>query len=141
MQLEKATSKKRRGGRASMGAAGAPQPWLERTLEIFASLEATGTKQATPVLPTSMTLRDRKVKVPGPSPSPSPALKETKPKSSARKRSVKAEPIVPSSLGRNVEGASSGSSSEGDASALVGPKKLPRVILRLGPDPNLSALP
>ncbi|KAH0585778.1 hypothetical protein H2248_007071 [Termitomyces sp. 'cryptogamus'] len=124
IKLEKAT-KKRRSGRPSLTPA-ANDPWLERAVEIFQSLD-TSAKTLIPaassrlLAPSTMTLRDRKSGSSTPSVSPQPSA-DRKPGS------------VLSSSG--TESSDSSSSSEGEISA---PKKLPRVILRLGPDPSLSS--
>ncbi|KAG6856354.1 hypothetical protein H0H87_005341 [Tephrocybe sp. NHM501043] len=130
IKLEKAT-KKRRGGRPSLSTA-ANESWLERTVEIFQSLDSTA--KLTPLVsrtlvpPSSMTLRDRKSKSPTPSPTPQPI-------SSRRPKTVKP---ISQSLSSGAESSSSSSSGEGEITA---PKKLPRVILRLGPDPSLPSRP
>ncbi|KAG6886919.1 hypothetical protein C0992_001619 [Termitomyces sp. T32_za158] len=89
------------------------EPWLARTLEIFKSLdESTKAKVPASVPPSSMTLRERKTRV--------------------------------VSVPEISSGSSSSSSSEGEgAGEGTGKgdsvqKRLPRVILRLGPDPSLS---
>ncbi|KAG6872233.1 hypothetical protein C0995_011737 [Termitomyces sp. Mi166 len=127
IKLEKAT-KKRRGGRPSLTPA-ADEPWLERTVEIFQSLD-TNAKALSPaassrslVPPSTMTLRDRKSGNFTPSASP------------RRGADRKPSSMSPSS---SLESSSGSSSSEGEVSA---PKKLPRVILRLGPDPSLPSRP
>ncbi|KAF5377937.1 hypothetical protein D9615_006738 [Tricholomella constricta] len=161
-KIEKAT-KKRRGGRASVGTPGTTEPWLERTLELFNSLNSPGqAKQGTPassrtlVPPSSMTLRQRKTRsagastspTPSASPSPSPAnasgLQRTgsdvQPKAprSGGRGNVKAELMTPSSS-TGTEGSTSSGSSEADLAVSAGLRKVPRVVLRLGPDPSLSA--
>ncbi|KAJ6585574.1 histone deacetylase complex protein [Mycena capillaripes] len=111
--LEKAI-KKKRGGRQSLAQANL-HPWLDRALAIFSSLDATPAKVPTPrasLPPTSMTLRDRK-----------------KPSSAAS--SPRGKPAA-----STTEAASAESSSSEDASSSAVGKKLPRVILRLGPAPG-----
>ncbi|KAG5653747.1 hypothetical protein H0H81_010834 [Sphagnurus paluster] len=139
-QLEKATKKRRGGGRTSVGTPGGPVLWLERTQEIFRSLEPNNGKQGTPssrtlVPPTSMKLRERKSK--STSPAPSPSLQCTRPESKAKARTRglvkgKLDEEIPVEVPLSTES----SSSEDNA-----PKKLPRVILRLGPDPSQSTGP
>ncbi|KAG5642540.1 hypothetical protein DXG03_002578 [Asterophora parasitica] len=153
-KLEKATKKRGRGGRASVGTPGPPEPWLERTLELFNSLDsgvrkaATSAPSRTLVPPSTRTLRERKSRGTGasPTPSPSPSLQRTVSDVNTNavegRGKVKAEPTISSSSeSAGTEGSNSSSSnSEGDPSVSVGPgKKLPRVILRLGPDPGISA--
>ncbi|RDB14887.1 Histone deacetylase HOS3, partial [Hypsizygus marmoreus] len=127
VKLEKAT-KKRRGGRVSTGNSGGDsEPWLDRTLEIFQSLDSTAklkssaSSRGTPVPPPSMTLRERK----GKTQAGTPTGGKDKDKNQVK---VKAEPLS----------SSNSTSSEGDSGGVGGGggKKLPRVILRLGPDPS-----
>ncbi|KAG6827002.1 hypothetical protein H0H92_013617 [Tricholoma furcatifolium] len=122
VKLEKAT-KKRRGGRPSVGTT-VSEPWLQRTVEIFQSLDTSSklpslsAKNLVP--PSSRTLRDRKSKTPTPIPSPAPPSK-TKP--------------TPHTVSSGVESSSSSSSSsEGEGQVNIS-KKIPRVILKLGPNP------
>ncbi|KAH9891788.1 Arginase/deacetylase [Cubamyces lactineus] len=140
--LEAAT-KKRRGGRPSQTIP--PEPWLARTVEIFASIDSSHTVPAAPrapIPPSSRTLRERK-----PPSSASAASAKASPATSpgekdegkAGKRATKGQPAVPTS------GSGSGSESDltdvtsGTASEHEGEsasvKKLPRVILKLGPAP------
>ncbi|KAJ7028426.1 Arginase/deacetylase [Mycena alexandri] len=116
--LEKAT-KKKRSGRQSLVPTNL-HPWLDRTVAIFSSLDASPTHTALPRAPrppSSMTLRDRK--------KPSSAT------SSPRGKAVVA--VAPNTM----DGTSAESSSSEDLgpSSAIG-KKLPRVILRLGPAPE-----
>ncbi|EGN93860.1 hypothetical protein SERLA73DRAFT_171749 [Serpula lacrymans var. lacrymans S7.3] len=158
-KLEKAT-KKRKGGRQS--AANSPEPWLDRALSVFTTLEAGASQNMTPsssrntfIPPTSMTLRDRR--------KPSSKLAETQ--SSATSSS--GSPTLPQSKRGDKDGSektnnlqlppstSSSSSDITDSSSDVAPnstglpisaveevivpaKKLPRVILKVGPPPSMS---
>ncbi|KAH9949834.1 Arginase/deacetylase [Amylocystis lapponica] len=149
VELEKA-AKKRRGGRPSMTAS---EPWLSRTLEIFASIDSShlvstpSTRAA--ALPSSRTLRDRKK--PGsasadPSPVPSPGKQK---KSSNKMKDIgntgsNDTPPAPASSARSgmdsADSATSSSLSELSGDDVdIAPKKLPRVILRLGPPPGPPA--
>ncbi|KAF8058708.1 histone deacetylase complex protein [Lyophyllum atratum] len=141
VKLENAT-KKRRGGRTSLGTPGTAEPWLERTVEIFNSLDASAKQQTLsrgPATTTSMTLRDRKAKSANTTPTPSAGPQRT---GSDAKKIAKAKSIAlaPSVSGGTVSAGSS-SSNEGDFERGPAelPKKLPRVVLRLGPDPSLSS--
>lgn len=127
IKLEKLT-KRRRGGRPSLGASGSAEPWLERTIAILEPLETLSVSSSrrpiasTP--PTSMTLRDRtKVKTTSAAGSPS------RPSTTPAKSTVPASASAPNASG--TSGFESGST-EGDATRT---NKLPRVILRLGPKP------
>ncbi|KAJ7456771.1 Arginase/deacetylase [Mycena galericulata] len=114
--LEKAT-KKRRGGRQSLLSQANLHPWLERAVEIFASLDASPTQHPAasraPLPPSSMTLRDRK-----------------KPDSAAS--SPRGKPVPATEASSSPESSSSEEGTTPSAAA----KKLPRVILRLGPAPG-----
>ncbi|KAJ7174031.1 histone deacetylase complex protein [Mycena crocata] len=112
--LEKAT-KKRRGGRQSLPPTNL-HPWLERAVAVFSSLDSSPTQPAAPrapLPPTSMTLRDRK-----------------KPNSAAS--SPRAKPVSTTA----AEPPSSESSSSEDSPLSAPDKKLPRVVLKLGPAPG-----
>ncbi|KAJ7769062.1 histone deacetylase complex protein [Mycena maculata] len=114
--LEKAT-KKRRGGRQSLPQANV-HPWLERAVAIFGSLDASPAHVAppkAPLPPSAMTLRDRK-------------------KTDSAASSPRGKPVVPTEPPES--NSSSESSSSEDAPPSVAAKKLPRVILRLGPAPG-----
>ncbi|OBZ68784.1 Histone deacetylase HOS3 [Grifola frondosa] len=140
--LEKAT-KKRRGGRPSQTTP--LEPWLERTLEIFASLDAAHSIPASasraPAPPSSRTLRERKP-ANGSNENGNPSLV-----SSPKRGGVKSERGASTKAQASASiNASKSSDSEltdlsldsNDAEAHVEPKKLPRVILRLGPVPGSS---
>ncbi|KAK0455328.1 histone deacetylase domain-containing protein [Desarmillaria tabescens] len=117
--LEKATKKRR-------GAPGPVEPWVEKAARLFASLESKMIKVSGVTPPMSMTLRERKKASGSASPAGggSPAKKE---KSPVRKGRAS----LPVAAG---DGDSSSSSSNG-----VEPtKKLPRVILKLGPNPSVA---
>ncbi|KAF7348121.1 Histone deacetylase HOS3 [Mycena sanguinolenta] len=110
--LEKAT-KSKRGGRPSL-----PQvnvnPWLNRALAIFSSIDGSPPPTSTPRAPpppSSMTLRDRK--------KPNSTVSSPRGKTAASATEASAE-----------------SSSSEDSPQVVSGKKIPRVILRLGPAPD-----
>ena len=125
MQLEKAT-KKRRRGRPSQTPL---EPWLQRALDIFAPIDSTP-KHAAPVSvvpPLRMALRDRSR--PGDS------------KMALKKEAVEV-PLSDSSLATTSESSSEdeadipSSKDHHEARAPSPAKKLPRVILKLGPRPG-----
>ncbi|KDQ50523.1 hypothetical protein JAAARDRAFT_582422 [Jaapia argillacea MUCL 33604] len=149
IQLEKAT-KKRKGGKQSLPGpnASGPEPWLERTLEIFSIMDA-GSQYMTPsssrasVPPSTRTLRERKPQSQlanesaDPSPSTSPAKKPkgaSKGRKSKGSEVVKVEDVDVELLNAGVTDGSVSSKSDGEAAAEV--KKLPRVILRVNPPPG-----
>ncbi|KAF7364681.1 Histone deacetylase HOS3 [Mycena venus] len=118
--LEKATKKPKRGGRQSLVQTNL-YPWLDRALAIFSSLDASPThtvKPRAPPPPSSRTLRDRK-----------------KPNSAASSPRGKLTPAASTTEAANAESSSS-EDSPPNASASAAGKKLPRVILRLGPAPG-----
>ncbi|KAF9465374.1 histone deacetylase complex protein [Collybia nuda] len=134
-KLEKAT-KKRRGGRPSLNN-NVVEPWLERALTIYSSLDTTYTRATSPsttrgttLPPTSMTLRERKPKSVSPVPSPSAKRGKT---AGGSEGEVKV--LVPLAKANSVTSSSSNSTDD-DLGLNKGPKKLPRVILRLGPEPS-----
>ncbi|KAJ2911932.1 hypothetical protein MD484_g8478, partial [Candolleomyces efflorescens] len=138
IELEKAT-KKRRGGRPSLPAAGSTRQWIERTLTILAPLDSTAAAVVSSLRapPMSMTLRDRtkpaKVSTPPSSPPRTTRGKvsnsKSKPKAKGRPSQGGHTPEAP----LNAESISSASSTEGEPlPADPEPKKLPRVILKLG---------
>lgn len=153
--MEKAT-KKRRGGRPSGPTTGSVETWLDRTVAVLSSLEPasgkmTPSRSAPPVAPTSMTLRDRKK----PSPSVSPVPDRVQ-KSQNVQRKVDAPAhegvalprmkeeeteMVPSLSSATADGGTStGESSLSDTSETPSiPKRLPRVILKLGPRPEAQS--
>ncbi|KAL1746541.1 hypothetical protein HDZ31DRAFT_81126 [Schizophyllum fasciatum] len=136
VKLEKAT-KKRRGGRASIVA---PEPWLDRAVADFNALKEhipqlreNEKLSKAPIPRSSMTLRQRK----------KPGEPATPPLSTPS--SAAASPANPSRTKQLVESLSSESSltteSEDETlkssqSASSTAKKLPRVVLRLGPRPE-----
>ncbi|KAJ2934510.1 hypothetical protein H1R20_g2645, partial [Candolleomyces eurysporus] len=147
IELEKAT-KKRRGGRPSLPAAGSTRQWIERSLAILAPLDSTAASvvsslRAPPSAPT-MTLRDRTKPAKTPTPASSPR-RSTRGKASTSTSKPKAK-RRPSKGGDTLEAPikfehiSSGSSNEGETSAPAAApeqKKLPRVVLKLGkPQPS-----
>ncbi|KAF8157895.1 histone deacetylase domain-containing protein [Crassisporium funariophilum] len=148
-KLEAAT-KKRRGGRPSLPSQGALEPWLERTLAIFAPLDASASLAATstpraavPLPPSSRTLRDRsKGNSASTTPGPSPSAKRTKPsvakpvsKAPGEMKKVIADAAEQDSTATATGQLSSLNSTEDVTSGI---KKLPRVILRLGKPPEAS---
>lgn len=119
--LEKATAK-RRGGRQSVTRT---EPWLERTLEYFAQVNTTAPPA---VPPTAMSLRDRSSK----SAATAPAAKAP----STRQKAA-SKPSTKKQSSGTAAGASR-SDPERSADEAVSPeatKKLPKVILKLGPQP------
>ncbi|RDX53444.1 Arginase/deacetylase [Lentinus brumalis] len=124
--LEAAT-KKRRGGRPSQTAS--PAPWLARTVELFASIDTSHNIPAAPRAPipaSNRTLRERK---------PANGSNRTSPATSPGKKSAasKARPsVAATSASEESDLTDASTSSEREGSA---PKKLPRVILKLGPAP------
>jgi histone deacetylase HOS3 len=144
LQLEKAT-KKRRGGRQSLPTtnSSSAEPWLERTLEVLSSLDtASPPSRKTPVpVPTSMTLRERKMKSKSGSPAPSPS-----PRTPIASGALRASNDCDEKLGQASDATSSPmsalpsfGSSDSQSTDAEATKKLPRVILRLGPDPSAGS--
>ncbi|KZT65820.1 Arginase/deacetylase [Daedalea quercina L-15889] len=140
LELERAT-KKRRGGRVSQPTAAAP--WLARAVEVFASIDSSHlvsptTSSRNVVSPSSRVLRERKTpSVPGERKSHSQAMKSDVKKIGGRK-----EPNVAVKQEMGHDHALSDSASESSLSSVPDApddgqtsKKLPRVILRLGPRP------
>lgn len=124
--MEQAT-KKRRGGRPSLSATPL-EPWLQRTLDILATIDSSPPPQKPVIPPSSRSLRERqKTEVPR---STSGKLSKTGKK--------KALPITDESLGETSDNVLSDATSETLSSGLEGTKKLPRVILKLGPGPSKS---
>ncbi|KAI0715688.1 Arginase/deacetylase [Cerioporus squamosus] len=124
--LEAAT-KKRRGGRPSQTVP--PAPWLARTVELFASIDSSHTIPAVPRAPipaSNRTLRDRKPAdgsnraSPATSPGKKPAANKARPSVAAASASEESD----------LTDVSTASEREDTV-----PKKLPRVILKLGPAP------
>ncbi|KAF9483589.1 histone deacetylase complex protein [Pholiota conissans] len=130
-------TKKRRGGRPSLPAAGSVEPWLERTLAIFTPLDnaasqatASAPRAAVPIPKSDRTLRDRTKGKNNASTTPtaSPSISRTgssAPNASPNRNRFRKEDDE-SSL-------SSVSSNEDEAAPA---KKLPKVILRLGKPPE-----
>lgn len=117
LQLEKAT-KKRRGGKQSLTPQGTNESWLDRAVVIFSSLDAgsaqymaqaSSLRPAVSIPPSSMTLRERK-------------------KLSGLGLSV-GNSDLPTPGSSQIENLVNSSES------VAVPKKLPRVILRMGPPP------
>ncbi|KAH9851780.1 Arginase/deacetylase [Lenzites betulinus] len=140
--LEAAT-KKRRGGRPSQTTP--PEPWLARTVEVFASIDSSHSVPAAPrvpIPPSNRTLRERK-----PLSSASTTTAKSSPATSPGKKGSVAKPRAHPKTGKATASTSSTSGSESDLTDVTGgtqsekednaaPKKLPRVILKLGPSPN-----
>ncbi|KAI0667672.1 Arginase/deacetylase [Trametes maxima] len=132
--LEAAT-KKRRGGRPSQTAI--PEPWLARTTEIFASIDSSHTVPAAPrapIPPSSRTLRERKLPN-GATATNTKASPETSPgKTASAKGGVRTRPpaLVTSGSESDLTDITSGTTSGDEVTS----KKLPRVILKLGPGPG-----
>ncbi|KAJ3815354.1 Arginase/deacetylase [Lentinula aff. lateritia] len=138
-----------------------PEPWLKQAVSIFRHLEPVPFKtprkgKAILVEPSSRTLRQRKVENAS---SSSPASAKSKPKKSeatgnrgkinsslSKGKGKKTEPdVVAESARSDVQAEDSDSSTESsstlssmsDSDTISAPsKKLPRVILKLGPPPN-----
>lgn len=144
-QLEKAT-KKRRGGRPSLPAAGSTEPWLDRAVAIFAALDAGSAQYTTQAsskpAPSSMTLRERKKpaglgRAVDTSPSRAPTSKRDAPTVEANSRKIENSSVPPSSSNQETSRTNGplGSGAENtDAPSM--PKKLPRVILHVRPPPG-----
>ncbi|THU95903.1 Arginase/deacetylase, partial [Dendrothele bispora CBS 962.96] len=153
-KIEATTKKKRRGGRASLPTASETNaPYLARTLEILNALDplgavaSTSSSRSAPLAISSMTLRERKKPA---STSTSPLKQAT---SSGRKTATTKKPSASANTSLVIPELSELSESEGAVSdvednlvspsedtgvegkPLVDAKKLPRVILKLGPDP------
>ncbi|KAI0335750.1 Arginase/deacetylase [Cubamyces sp. BRFM 1775] len=143
--LEAAT-KKRRGGRPSQTVP--HEPWLARIVEIFASIDSSHTVPTAPrapIAPSSRTLRERK---PPSSASAITSSAKASPATSpgktdegrAGKRVTKGQPVaLTSGSGSGEESdltdVTSGTASEHEGES-ASAKKLPRVILKLGPAPK-----
>ncbi|GLB41101.1 putative histone deacetylase [Lyophyllum shimeji] len=149
VRLENLTTKKRRGGRASLNkspnASSSPspapsEPWLTRTLEIFQDLEVPWKQLSSPRAapqpsPMTMTLRERKAQGKTPSPAPPEPAKPNVEKAGPEGERVHS-PTPSVSTGGSTSASTSGESVvERVADGL---KKIPRVILRLGPEPSGS---
>ncbi|KAF4562594.1 Histone deacetylase HD type 1 [Pleurotus pulmonarius] len=138
-ELEKA-AKKKRGGRPSLPT-GPQSPWLAQTMSVFSVLEAEGArpskKAAVPVPISSRTLRERKT---GPSSSTKSATSNTsKPTSPATKPIAIQKPRPQPGDEGDASSLSSLSSVSSGAESVIPPaRKLPKVILRLGPKPEDS---
>ncbi|KAF7422943.1 hypothetical protein PC9H_011107 [Pleurotus ostreatus] len=139
-ELEKA-AKKKRGGRQSLSTA--PQdPWLARTMSVFSALEAEGPrpskKAGVPVPISSRTLRERKT---GPASNVKAATPTASKPTSPAAKSIAIQKPRPQSRGEgDASSLSSLSSQSSDAESGVPPaRKLPKVILRLGPKPEESS--
>lgn len=114
-QIEQAT--KKRSGRTARQLVPTPK-WVDRTTAILASFDH-GFAKWTP--PTLMRLRSRQ---------------STPQKNKTKTTPQKGKPPVPAP--EEDGSSSSDSGSDSDTPPLAVPKKLPKVILRLGPDPTTS---
>ncbi|KAH9924694.1 Arginase/deacetylase [Epithele typhae] len=126
--LEAAT-KKRRGGRPSNTTP--PVPWLARTVELFASIDASHTlapisHPRAPIAASDRTLRDRKPARASPAASPGKKIAAKKGAAAAITFTDEESDSVSTDASVPEEGGAAQSAS----------KKLPRVILKLGPQPN-----
>ncbi|KAI1790191.1 Arginase/deacetylase [Ganoderma leucocontextum] len=139
--LEAAT-KKRRGGRPSQNTH--PAPWLARTIEVFASIDSSHTLPAHPRAPAPASDRALRERKPGngstsgrSSPSVSSGKQAAPPKSGPARGppSAAAEPASSASDEGGLSDVSSGTAPEKEAVGESAVKKLPRVILKLGPAP------
>ncbi|KAK7690176.1 hypothetical protein QCA50_006827 [Cerrena zonata] len=119
--LEQAT-KKRRGGRPSLSTT-PPEPWLQRTLDILAAIDCSPPPQKPVLPPSSRSLRERQNR------STSGKLPKTGKKTLL---------VTDESLGETSDNVLSDATSETLSPELGGTKKLPRVILKLGPGPPES---
>lgn len=135
IQLEAAT-KKRRGGRPS-AAQTAPEPWIDRTLAIFSPVDtqaaASKPRTTTPIPVSNRTLRS-KLKGSGidsPSVGPSPVASPSVPRG-------KTQAFNPRNSTSSSDTDSSATADEVSAEALSTTKKLPKVILKLGPKPSVA---
>jgi histone deacetylase HOS3 len=135
-KLESIT-KKKRGGRQSLTPQLPNEQWLERAADIFSSLDAGSAQYLTPsasriVVPSSMTLRERKK--PGYSAESSPVPSPSGKGSSKNKRPEKAQKIPTTAVEVvNSDSASSNSNSaDGNSSAETAlAPKVRRVILHV----------
>ncbi|PCH39800.1 Arginase/deacetylase [Wolfiporia cocos MD-104 SS10] len=165
IELEKVT-KKRRGGHVSQPEP--PKAWIRRTLDILATIDPSSsmpkTKTRTPVPSSTRTLRERNPKtapvgrsdspsndgkqpksmgINSPPASPGKANGSKKPVSKGQqgKAAPTKEPIpVPSESELDSDDSSQSALSDIPEEGMVH-KKLPRVILRLGPRPDIPSDP
>ncbi len=126
-------TKKRRGGRPSQTHTPSP-PWLERTLEIFSTIDSAPPVNRPVVPPSTMSLRARqKAGAPGDIGNQANNQEnQGEKKNSAGNSRATASVEKPKSIISDTK-------SEGSGDDV--PKKLPRVILKLGPDPRESTGP
>ncbi|KZT28384.1 Arginase/deacetylase [Neolentinus lepideus HHB14362 ss-1] len=147
MKVEKVTKKKGRGGRQSLTATGATEPWVQRTVEIFSMLDEgshytlpTFSSRGPGVPPSNMTLRERKknqnyaeVEIASPPPS-SPKRRGRKSKGAELPK-----PATAVSSEENWESATDTSiESKGETEANT-TKKLPKVILHVRPPADANS--
>ncbi|KAI0696429.1 histone deacetylase domain-containing protein [Cytidiella melzeri] len=123
--LEK-TAKKRRGGRTSLNPNTPPAPWIERAVEVFSAIGSNPPPVQPVVPPMSMALRDRS--------KAATSVASSEPATTSKKISKPKE--KPVSTAKNEMKTAD---DEIEAAARPEPqpqKKLPRVILKLGPEPT-----
>jgi len=135
--LEKLARKRRGGPRSSLDAAdGKRPPWFDRTSALLALLDPHGlepsSSRKTFIPPSSMTLRTRRPAARGTASSSTTTSHPTSP--DRKKAAYQSHPV-----GEAAADASSASSPESTseiAPAAAVAKKLPRVILKVGPRPE-----
>jgi histone deacetylase HOS3 len=137
-QLEKLATKKRRGSRSSLGATDMkPPPWLDRTSTLLARLDPRGVESPSSrsayVLPSSMTLRARKPASQGTSASTGSSPDGKKVYNQGRPAGEAATAIAAATADAS---SSSRESTPDTTSPPAVVKKLPRVILKVGPRPE-----
>jgi len=129
-KLEKGS--KKRKGRSSLLEQGAGEPWLARCMEELWSLESE-TPKTPPVsamVPSTMTLRERKPAKQSPSASPSHNKTMKQQQNRTITSTLPLEDTVDEAAQSSVTAVSA------SENAQLSTKKLPRVILRLGPRPD-----
>ncbi|EPT05331.1 hypothetical protein FOMPIDRAFT_134772 [Fomitopsis schrenkii] len=142
IELEKAT-KKRRGGRVSQPTASAP--WLARAVEVFAGIDSShlvpptaSARNAIP--PSSRVLREKKTPNTDEEQKQDLSAKKLSVKKTSGKKELGSDVFVKPEDTQQPDLSDSTSdsslSSLSDAAEGQAPKRLPRVILKLGPRPN-----
>ncbi|KAL1710381.1 histone deacetylase domain-containing protein [Schizophyllum commune] len=141
VKLEKAT-KKRRGGRASLAT---PEPWLDRAIANFDALKEKipalsekGKTSKAPIPPRSMQLRQRKK--PGEPMTPPTSRPASRPSSAAASPAPIGQKKQPLPVESTTSDSSSLTESEEETQKPIADastaRKLPRVVLKLGPRPQ-----
>jgi histone deacetylase HOS3 len=147
LQLEKAAKKRSRGSRLSLSTTpNSSEPWLERTLSILSSIDTTSPPTPArrspnlPPPPLSMTLRDRtKGNSASPVSSPStPRSQISPPRHVGAQGSDPGKKDTDESSDRLEPISIKGITDTPNVAEPEAPKKIPRVILRLGRDPNVK---